>query len=463
MMMHFLITSTVCLCAFLGLYLLFLEKEKMHFFNRFYLLGAIVFSFAIPYISFEVVTETILSEPVLSAEQEHLIHTAPANAAQPATNYTMQILWATYGIVCFILLARLVKNIRKFSIVIRDNTVLKYKKAQLVLVNHSIAPHTFGNHIFINKKDYEDGLIDDRLLLHELAHARQKHSADIIFTELLLAAFWFNPILYFFKKAIQLNHEFLADQAVLLTDSNVHTYQILLLNKLGPAAPTYPASTFTFSLTKKRLIMMTKNTRPVTSIFKKIIVIAVIAALISGFCIDNKVVTKQQVQQGINQLKSKNDSVTIDQYFAGVRFIAYEYGNQKKNDIKGYNILFNKVYEEMTDDDKKKFPFFMYVPKPLVKKSPTEAEIKDFMNGKKYAIWIDGKNVPNNKLSNYKRTDIAYFSGSVVLKNARTKKHPQPFQYWFWTHKGFDDEKMGIQKQHYGNDTISMMMKINKQ
>ena len=72
------------------------------------------------------------------------------------------------------------------------------------------------------------------------------------------------------------------------------------------------------------------------------------------------------------------------------------------------------------------------------------------------AIWIDGVHVDNAKLNNYKLSDFASFSGSVILKNARTKKHPQPFQYWFNTNKYYKDNNMDKWLSRYGGDSIVM-------
>ncbi|CAM2822155.1 hypothetical protein [Flavobacterium frigoris] len=56
-MIDFLLKSTISLCVLLAVYHLALEKEKMHQFNRFYLLFSIVFSLSIPFITIEVIQE----------------------------------------------------------------------------------------------------------------------------------------------------------------------------------------------------------------------------------------------------------------------------------------------------------------------------------------------------------------------------------------------------------------------
>lgn len=69
--------------------------------------------------------------------------------------------------------------------------------------------------------------------------------------------------------------------------------------------------------------------------------------------------------------------------------------------------------------------------------------------------------MPNKTLNDYNTNDIATFGGSVVLKNARSKKFPQPFQYWFYTQKYYDDEKMGERIKKYPHDTIEIWRKKN--
>ena len=84
-----------------------------------------------------------------------------------------------------------------------------------ILLQKHIIPHTLLKYIFVNKTDFESQKIPKEVLLHEQTHAIQRHSSDLLFVEVLQIIFWFNPLLYFIKKSIKLNHEFLADQAVL--------------------------------------------------------------------------------------------------------------------------------------------------------------------------------------------------------------------------------------------------------
>ena len=94
-----------------------------------------------------------------------------------------------------------------------------------------------------------------------------------------------------------------------------------------------------------------------------------------------------------NKKKEKNILVTEASYFKGVRFIYRDGGKNGK-------VIINKLYEELTKEDKQKLgKFAFYIPQPYQKISPTQKEMEEFKNSKKYAIWIDGKHVPNENLS----------------------------------------------------------------
>jgi hypothetical protein len=96
----------------------------------------------------------------------------------------------------------------------------------LILVPEKTLPHTFLNTIFINETEYNNREIEAELYTHELTNS--KHTLDILFIELLKTVL-VQPYFFFYKKAIQLNHEFLADEKVVNSYNNVPFYQSLLL------------------------------------------------------------------------------------------------------------------------------------------------------------------------------------------------------------------------------------------
>ena len=306
-MIDFLIKSTICLSIFFSFYYLVLEREKIHLFNRFYLVGSIVISLVIPFVTFEIIeiipvtqnTELQIIDTILSSSNETII--------QEKINYLPIILLSLYILTSSILIMRFVRNIWKLISKAISNPKVKYKNANLILLDEKTLPHTFLNYIYINFEDYNKRNIEDELYSHELVHVTQKHTFDILFIEFLKAIFWFNPLFIFYKKAIQLNHEFLADEEIVKTYNNVPFYQNLLLQKSCNVQTIYLASNLNYLVTKKRLIMMTKSTSQTIAVLKKIAIVPILTGLIYFFCVE--IIAQKKVVNAkayIKNIKAKN-------------------------------------------------------------------------------------------------------------------------------------------------------------
>ena len=281
-MINYLIKSGICLTLLLLFYHLVLEQEKMHKFNRFYLLGSVLFSFLAPlFIIYTKVAPLQIIETAQIITQEPIAFET-ATAIETPVNYFNYIIYFSIFI-SIILLIRFIKNVIAIYQKTRKNTTTKHQKATLVLVDDEISPHTFWNYIFINKTAYNSQKIEEELFTHELTHASQKHTFDVLLIEVLKIVFWFNPIFYFLKKTIQLNHEFLADTKVVTNHKNISEYQYLLLQKTAWNNDYYLASNLNYLLTKKRLLMMTKQSSPTQILSKKLAVLPVMLGFLFLF------------------------------------------------------------------------------------------------------------------------------------------------------------------------------------
>lgn len=239
-----------------------IEDVVMHNFKRAYLLGALILSLLIPIsptgYSYNTVSyDTLESTSSLTLIEELILNT---NQVEPVFSlslpFTIAIIFLLISGLFFIQFYRNITSlIRKASV----NNSRAYHTTRLILIEEIIAPHTFLDKIYINKQDYLDGRINEKLLTHERAHADQRHSWDIIFIEALICLFWFNPLLKMYKQSIQLNHEFLADEVVVNKYQQIKNYQYLLLDTIKNNNQISLASSINFSLTKKRLEMMTKK------------------------------------------------------------------------------------------------------------------------------------------------------------------------------------------------------------
>ncbi len=290
---------------FLLFYKLLLEKESMHHFKRFFLLTAVIVSFIIPQIVF---TEYVEIEPITAVTQIKSIN-EPQNippvvqAIEKSPMNWYLILWTIYGLGVAGFAFRFMFNLLKIWKRIRNNPKTKHSAIYRILLKEQLAPHTFLKYIFLNKQKFETKSIPNSVLLHEETHAIQRHSLDVLFLEVLQVVFWFNPLIYVYKKTIKLNHEFLADSAVLNGQEDHLNYQNTLLSYLSnDSFNTYQsvgiANAINYSSIKKRFIIMKKQTSKKGIAIRSLLLLPVLALMLYGF--SQKNVIAQNTIKDIN-------------------------------------------------------------------------------------------------------------------------------------------------------------------
>ena len=241
---------------FILLYFVFLEKEKNHHFKRFYLLISALFSILVPLLSINYGAIEVVEN--INPNNSELMILPETKLVEPSIFTTENILWAIYILGFSLLFLKFSWGIFKLIKEIKFSEKIKQDHYQFILKQNKFTPYSFWNAIFLNKSDFLEGKIDYKIILHEKAHVNQKHSIDVIFIEIMLCVFWFNPAFYFYRKAIVTNHEFLADEEVLKQNHEVENYQKLILNELisEKILFTHP---FNLHNTKKRIVMMTNK------------------------------------------------------------------------------------------------------------------------------------------------------------------------------------------------------------
>lgn len=323
-MIIFVIKSAICLTILYGFYHLFLRNIKVFDFNRYYLLFSLLFAIVIPLITIRVSLNLPLNSNIheFSNVTGSLIQ-GEVITVEPIHDLTIHdVLVILYLIVSFILLLRFALNIYQIIKQISTSTIVNIRKTQIVLIEKETLPYSFFKYIFVNRSDYENGKIEKELIIHEQVHCLQYHSVDILIIEMVKIILWFNPLLWLFRKAIQLNHEFLADNKVLSTH-DLHDYQNTLINLVFRNNSTYLASNSNYSLTKKRLIMMNKKTIKDRVVLRKIAIVPLFLILVVTLAFAQENIVKEQkastndkkgiafVDEQKAVLKEQNDSFQL--------------------------------------------------------------------------------------------------------------------------------------------------------
>ena len=404
-MLIYLLKSTACLAIFMVFYKLALENTSAHTFKRFYLLTALGLAFVIPIITF---TEYVDPEYVLGTFQSPLmdpIYYPEATVVIPKTNYLPIVLWSIYLLGALLFLIKFCLNLYRIISRIRNNTKFKTANFINVLVKNLITPHTFFSYIFLNKHKFENSEIPEEVILHEQTHAKQKHSLDVLVLEFLQIILWFNPLIYLLKKDIKLNHEFLADQAVLKNGIQPSTYQQLLLAFSSSASEPQLANAINYSSIKKRFTVMKTKTSKTSVWFRSLLLVPLIACTLYGFSQRKEVI--KETSLGVSFQKSvDNTSPEKDAYYQNAIF--------KFKDTYG-TVIATKRYPELTQEEKDR----LLLPiGQIKKKSPTQSDLDRWKDSKTYGVWSDGKQINNRLLDTFKPSNFSSFNESKLEKNA---------------------------------------------
>jgi beta-lactamase regulating signal transducer with metallopeptidase domain len=272
-MIAYIVKSSLSLIILFGLYWFLLRKEKLFVFNRYFLVLSVVFSLLVPFISIPVNFQTtFILENFIPAYDNVIpeistpdnIVPGDVNISQPNVEKQISVinisafLLALYisGVILFLI--RFLRNIYIIMLRTKSSEKISFKWYRLVLTNDKTDPCCFFSSIYLNRDDYLNGRIDKELLDHELEHAKQSHTIDIILIELVKIFYWFNPVHILYDRAIRINHEYLADDAVVSEKSDIKSYAEVLLSFIRGSRNMSLTSGSNHSFTKMRLMMMMK-------------------------------------------------------------------------------------------------------------------------------------------------------------------------------------------------------------
>lgn len=422
--MIYLLKLVACSATFLLIYLFLLQQEKMFGFNRVFLLTGLVFPFFIPLLTFDL---SLPSETVVMPRTEAWVPAAlpavteiVARSGEAPTKAPVNYFLLTYLIVSGVLLLRFALNLLSIGRNIRSHEHTSFLDHTLVLLDYPVSPHSFMGYIFVNRKEWQENRIEKEILHHEYFHGKMYHSADILLVECLQVFCWFNPALFFYKRAIGLNHEYQVDEQVLKHFNDPRKYQLLLLNQAIMPARRFSHS-FNFIHLKKRIRMI--SAKPGSGWIQLKVALAVIFTTGAVFFFAEKTFARQNSRepkaapvQKTNDLTGKTGLQEFDQ-LASRALTHSAKGKEYRFTAAETNRLGN-LYAQMTEDEKAKQKLTLMPKRHDRSKAnpPSEEQFESFKDPKMYGVWLDGKRVPNHVLNKYRHTDFASFWQNGLTK-----------------------------------------------
>ncbi|WP_299778100.1 M56 family metallopeptidase [uncultured Formosa sp.] len=323
-MLHYILQTIAFQLFFLMVYDLFLKRETFFNWNRFYLLFTPIASFVLPLIKIEafrnvlpqnyiVQLPAVILNPDALTVQTQLLPTVYLKNSSSFWSWEF-ILYVGISVSIFIFLVKMFKLFRTINIS-EKNTV---NGLTIITLKNSSAAFSFFNYVFlgdaINPENYQT------ILAHECVHKSQKHSADLLFFELLRIVFWFNPLVYMFQNRMVTLHEYIADALVVKQQDKVTYYQNLLSQVFDVNHISFINPFFKQSLIKKRIIMLTKSKSKQIHLVKYALLVPMIFAMLLYTSCDKEAdnsesteiqTSKDKIQEKIDKIMEENPNVKI--------------------------------------------------------------------------------------------------------------------------------------------------------
>jgi len=235
-------------------YFFLLKKLTFYNLNRFYFLFGGIYAFVFPLIDFNVFFRSKME--ILPVFTTSIL---PLNLKETTTFFNLQDL-ILYIIIlgAFIFILKIIMQFISLARIHWNSTPEHWNTYYFRNVMFSIVPFTFFSTIYLHKNQHHSLELKD-IFKHEFIHVKGLHTVDVLLFEIILFCCWYNPLIWFLRKAVSQNLEFLTDQKVLDLGIDRQTYQYSLLNVSKDGALMDVSSHFNFKYLKKRITMMNKK------------------------------------------------------------------------------------------------------------------------------------------------------------------------------------------------------------
>lgn len=257
----YLIKVNLALVLCWALYRVAFRKLTFFQWNRIYLLASVVLSLILPLLRLQLKTTLVAAADIGGIDWTYVDHLASSpvllnqseEAWSPGT-----VLLLVYFAIALTFLLRSGLRIRRLLRSTGSSRRVQKGRIKVYIHEQSMGSFTLFRRIYLDRYSFESQ--SRYVLKHEMAHAVQLHSFDLLFMEFVRALLWFNPFAYVLLRYVRENHEYLADRyAHGDRNSLVEYLECLKAETIRYFAPV-PASYFKSSTIKKRIIMLTNHT-----------------------------------------------------------------------------------------------------------------------------------------------------------------------------------------------------------
>ncbi|KAF2337243.1 M56 family metallopeptidase [Flavobacterium daemonense] len=295
--------SSGLIALFYFSYYFLLRKETFFNSNRWFLLTGLLTSALLP---LYVYTKTVWIEStaVLNGSYSETVSIPVKESVEIDWN---MILIALYAVGVLALILKFAFDYYNLNSILKGKKIKQQADFKFVDVNENIAPFSYFEYIVYNSSMFTPEELET-IIEHEKVHSDQNHTVDVLISRAFCILFWFNPLIWFYKKAIVQNLEFIADKeaAKKLNDKKAYQYTLLKITTHDKCVAI--TNHFYQSLIKKRIIMLNKNQSSKRNSWKYYFV--ALALLIFVLLFQVQIIAKEK-QPVLKEVSGKIKSVDV--------------------------------------------------------------------------------------------------------------------------------------------------------
>ncbi|WP_084498329.1 energy transducer TonB [Pedobacter sp. V48] len=252
--------SSILLIIFYFFYLLLLKYETFFLLNRIYLLSALCLSMTLPLLD--------LSNLIALPKIELMVSTLSVIgsgklviAAEQEFNWLSIVYWIGVAFTSGLLLMKLFGVKRQMG--------LPEKGRAFSFWRTKVIDQDLDNFAEIDA--------------HESIHVKQLHTLDMLLVELTGVVFWFNPLIYCYRKSLKFIHEYLADEYAANFAGSKKKYAMVLFLQNFKAGPVLANTFYNPSLLEARIKMLQRKKSNTYRLLKYVLCIPLIV-LVAVLC-----------------------------------------------------------------------------------------------------------------------------------------------------------------------------------
>ena len=278
--MDYLLKASAVLIIFYVSYKLFLQRETFFQSNRWFLLSGLILALSIPLVVIPIYIEYT---PVQTSAFTYTNTTniPLATIEETPFNYLQLLIWS-YGFGVLFFFGKLIIEFISLKKILSTSRLQSSGQVKVLETSEHVAPFSFFNRIVYNPSQFKANELA-HVINHERVHTKELHSIDTIIAQLSCIVFWFNPIVWLYKKALQQNLEFIADQKAQHISECDKSYQTVLLKASVKNHQLAFTNNFYTSLIKKRIIMLHKSKSKKVNQLKFALVLPILALFMMSF------------------------------------------------------------------------------------------------------------------------------------------------------------------------------------